>query len=333
MGCAGVLAMPNTLPPVSKVTGQGSDEAWSLESYRALLLEAGADQFEKLTVPLYLTQDIATEEIADGASQGLLEAAKYYPPHGTTNSQFGVPMDKWIGSEIFEALEDNGVILCVHGESHGKKGPDYFDEFSNAESHFYSKWMPRLLDAHPRLRIVCEHITTREAVHFVDDAPENQVAATVTPQHLLFTAGHLIQGFRYHLYCLPVVKFERDRAALRDAVTRPGQIKFFAGTDSAPHVDKVTECGCAAGCYTGGWAAQLYALAFEEAGADLAKTSGQNQFRAFLCENGPDFYGFDRSEATFELIKEPEHIAVEGNSLVTPLPQGMSLSVPWRVEV
>lgn len=332
MGCAGALAMPNTKPPVSAIVGPKTESSWSIEAYREDLLEAGADAFDRLIVPLYLTRDTTPEMIAQGAASGLLEACKYYPPHGTTNSEHGVPMGEWIGGGVFRAMEEHGVVLCIHGEQHALAGSAYFDENQTAESVFYTEVLPRILEAHPRLRIVCEHITTQEAVDFVEAAPSH-VGATITPQHLLYTVGHLIQGLRYHLYCLPVVKFETDRAALRDAVRKVGQSKFFAGTDSAPHTTKATECGCAAGCYTGGCAPQLYAMAFEEAGADLSSSEGQDAFQRFLCSNGPAFYEFTPSSETFLLEKSPSR--TESRDLpegpVVALPEGMDLELTWSI--
>ena len=293
MGCAGALAMPNTKPPVSRVNGGASEDGWSIESYSELLREAGAGVFEELIVPLYITRETTAEMIVEGAASGALRACKYYPPHGTTNSEHGVPMAELVGGPVLKAMEEAGVILCIHGEQHGLGGAEYLSDDGNAESRFYREEMPRLLEAHPGLRIVCEHITTREAVAFVQGADASQVGATVTPQHLLYTVGDLIQGLKYHLYCLPVVKFDRDREALRAAVTARGQRQFFAGTDSAPHSTKVTECGCAAGCFTGGCAPQLYAMGFEAGGGELDAEA----FEAFLCGTGRRFMGsrFPRS--------------------------------------
>lgn len=334
MGCAGALAMPNTKPPVATVSGPESDRVWSIEGYRSRLLAAGAGAFEKLITPLYLTRETTVAMIAEGAASGRLEACKYYPPHGTTNSEHGVPMAEWIGSEVFRAMEDQGVVLCIHGERHGLSGADYFDRDDTAESRFYTETMPRLLEAHPRLRIVCEHITTAAATEFVRAAPAT-VAATITPQHLLYTVGHLVQGFKYHLYCLPLVKFDRDRAALREAVLAPGQSKYFAGTDSAPHTTKATECGCAAGCYTGGCAPQLYAMAFESAGADLAAEPAREAFTRFLCSNGPAFYGFPESTARFALVRESSTTAPfpSEEGPIVPLPYGMGLTLDWTVSL
>ena len=332
MGCAGALAMPNTQPPVSRVTGPAQPDGWSIESYATQLRIAGADAFEQLIVPLYLTRQTTAAMIHEGAATGLLRACKYYPPHGTTNSEHGMPMDELIGGDVFKAMEEHGIVLCIHGEQHALSGPDYIDAQQNAETRFYTERMPRLIAAHPKLRIVCEHITTRTAAEFVARAPEH-VGATITPQHLLYTLGHLIQGLKHHLYCLPIVKFQDDRAALRHAVTTAGQTKFFAGTDSAPHTTKATACGCAAGCFTGGCAPQLYAMAFEEAGADLCTTAGQTLFERFLCLNGPAFYGFPASTQRFQMEKAPSHTPILDTPAgpVTPLPAGMGMELSWRL--
>ncbi len=333
MGCAGALAMPNTQPPVSLIAGPNTEDAWSIEGYRKALEYAGADAFEHLIVPLYLTAATTAEDIEQGAKSGLLKACKYYPPHGTTNSEHGVPIEKWIGSDVLEAMAANDVTLCLHGEQHGLAGAEYFDAKATAESKFYGEWMPQLLDKHSGLKLVCEHITTAAATEFVKAAPSDRVGATITPQHLLYTVGHLIQGLRYHLYCLPIVKFEDDRAALRSAVLEAGQSQFFAGTDSAPHTTKATECGCAAGCYTGGCAPQLYAMAFEEAGADLESESGRAAFERFLCSNGPEFYGFPTSSETFEMVREPSAMKnlETGEGTVVPLPNGMGMELTWSI--
>ena len=241
-------------------------------------------------------------------------------------------MAELLGGEVLRAMEERGIPLCIHGEQHALEGADYLARNRNAESLFYRETMPRLLEAHPKLRIICEHITTLDAVDFVRSAPDH-VGATITPQHLLYTIGHLIQGLKYHLYCLPIVKFEDDRAALRDAVTMAGQSKFFAGTDSAPHTTKATDCGCAAGCFTGGCAPQLYAMAFEEAGLDLGSDSGRGAFERFLCTNGPTFYGLKPSESRFTMVREPnrtQKLATPEGS-ITPLPLGLDLELTWRI--
>jgi dihydroorotase len=332
MGCAGALAMPNTQPPVARIFGPETSDSRSIESYSAELKEAGAGAFEQLIVPLYLTRQTTAAMIREGAETGLLKACKYYPPHGTTNAEHGLPMDDLIGGEVFKAMEECGIILCIHGEQHALSGPDYLDSQQNAETRFYQERMPKLIKAHPQLRIVCEHITTRTAAEFVAAAPEN-VGATITPQHLLFTLGHLIQGLKYHLYCLPIVKFEEDRDALRKAVTTIGQKKFFAGTDSAPHTTKAMACSCAAGCFTGGCAPQLYAMAFEEAGVDLFHAIGSTLFERFLSFNGPEFYQFPASPKSFIMEKAPSQTSIleTPTGAVTPLPTGMGIELTWRI--
>jgi len=332
MGCAGALAMPNTQPPVSRVFGTTQTDSWSIESYSQELRAAGADAFEQLIVPLYLTRQTTAAMIQEGAASGLLRACKYYPPHGTTNSEQGVPMDDLIGDEVIGAMEEHGIVLCIHGEQHALSGPDYIDAQQNAETRFYNDRMPRLVAAHPKLRIVCEHITTRTAAEFVASAMDN-VGATITPQHLLYTLGHLIQGLKYHLYCLPIVKFLEDRTALRNAATTLGQTKFFAGTDSAPHTTKATACGCAAGCFTGGCAPQLYAMAFEDSGVDLSTSDGQALFEHFLSLNGPAFYGFPPSKHHFQMEKAPSQSLLLETPAgpVTPLPLGMSVEMTWSL--
>jgi dihydroorotase len=326
MGCAGVLAMPNTKPPVGKVFRADPLPYWSIEEYRESLIKAGADGFSILIIPLYLTKDTTPDMIEAGVKSGLLTACKYYPPHGTTNSDHGRPLETYFANGVFAAMEDHGVTLCIHGEEHGLSGEAYFGKNSNAEDVFYRTHMPRLREKFPNLRIVCEHITTETAVEFVEKSG-NKTGATITPQHLLYTMGDLVQGFKYHLYCLPLVKFEQDRAALLRVVQNENNRRFFAGTDSAPHTTKATPCGCAAGCFTGGIAPQLYAQAF-----DLPHQT--KAFENFLCRNGAHFYSLPVPKETFTLVKETQIISAletpEGP--VTPLPLGMGQdTLPWKI--
>lgn len=302
MGCAGILAMPNTKPPVAKVFKSDSQDCWSIEEYMEMLGKAGGDGFADMIVPLYLTAETSPSMIEAGAKAGILRACKYYPPHGTTGAEFGQAFGEYIKNGVFRAMEEAGIVLCVHGEEHGMKPEAYFACNMNAEEVFYSERMPEVAEKFPQLKIVAEHVTTKTAVDFVSSA-SGLVGATVTPQHLLYTVGHLLKGLNYHLYCLPLLKFEEDREALRRAVTAPNNTKFFAGTDSAPHAKKVTECGCAAGCYSGGIAPQLYAEAFEMAGCDLSGKESQEAFKRFLCLNGPNFYGLDIPAETFTIEK------------------------------
>ncbi len=329
MGCCGALAMPNTKPPVSKILGENTDKFWTIESYIKLIKENGGDVFDTIIVPLYLTPDTDVAMIEEGAKSGFLKSCKYYPPHGTTNSESGAAMQTYIDNGVLKAMEDNNIILNIHGEEHGLQGAKYFDEDTNAEDVFYKNTLPILTQKFPNLKIVCEHITTKTAVDFVKDSSD-RVAATITPQHLMFTVGNLLQGFKYHLYCLPLVKFEKDRQALLDAAKDPKNKKFFAGTDSAPHHDKVTECGCAAGCFTGRIAPQLYAQAF---GLDEIN---QEQFKNFLCLNGANFYGLKTSEKIFTLEKKkssPPNLK-SGNKEIVLLHNGVGLkSLDWTIKV
>lgn len=335
MGCAGVLAMPNTRPPVAVVFEKDEAESgyWSIERYSRDLHEAGGAAFEPLIVPLYLTGDTTPEMVLKGAESGVLKVCKYYPPHGTTGAEFGVPLSDHIDNGVLGAMEEAGVVLSVHGEEHGLPAAAYFDRHSNAEAAFYRERMPRVRDSFPDLKIVCEHVTTKVAVDFVKESGEN-VGATVTPQHLLYTIGDLIAGLKYHLYCLPVVKFEEDRAAIREAVTRAHNTQFFAGTDSAPHTIKATEYGCSGGCFTGGVAPQLYAQGFELAAVDMASAGGQAAFKAFLCDNGARFYGLEPSSETFTMVRELSEVEVlyTPEGCVIPLPLGMDGPLMWSIK-
>jgi dihydroorotase len=328
MGCAGILAMPNTKPPVGKVLEEDDLPYWSIEGYLKTVKEAADGQLQDVIVPLYLTKDTTPAMIEAGAKSGLLRAAKYYPPHGTTNADHGRPLQSYIDNGVFAAMEKAGIVLCVHGEEHGLSGESYFGRDSNAEDYFYRERLPRVRDQFPDLKIVCEHITTKTAVEFIQNAGD-KTGATITPQHLLYSVGDLLQGCRYHLYCLPLVKFEEDRLALVEAVNDSKNTRIFAGTDSAPHAQKQTPCGCAAGCYTGGIAPQLYAQAF-----DLTK--GQDAFESFLCHNGQRFYGLPKANGTFTLIQHEAKLEelVTEDGAVTPLPLGLNqATLPWTIEL
>ena len=325
--------MPNTKPPTAKVLESDPLPYWSVEKYLAHIHAAGGDRLDDIIVPLYLTKDTSATMVEDGAKAGVLRAAKYYPPHGTTGADFGVPMEELLKLDIFKAMAEYGVVLCIHGEQHHMQGCDYFEKDSNAEDYFYKEWMPRLREAHPDLKIACEHVTTKTAVDFVKQAGAN-TAASITPQHLLYTVGDLLMGLKYHLYCLPLLKFSEDRDALRTAAIDPANTQFYAGTDSAAHTVKATDCGCAAGCFTGGIAPQLYAQAFEEAGVDLSSDS--DVFEAFLCRVGPAFYGLPVSEQRFVLEKAPQTMAKTRTDVgdITPLPLGLGQdTIPWSIKV
>lgn len=331
MGCAGILAMPNTRPPI--------DTPEKITAYTNDIRKAGGEAFAAVIIPLYLTRETTPAMIEAGARAGILKACKYYPPHGTTNADFGAPLDYYRGNGVFKAMEDHGIVLCVHGEEHGLPAERYFARGENAEEIFYRERLPRIVEEYPDLKIVGEHITTRVAADFITNAPDT-VAATITPQHLLYTVGDLLQGLKYHLYCLPLLKFDDDRAALQAAVLNKGQAKFFAGTDSAPHTTKCTPCGCAAGCFTGGIAPQLYAMGFEAGGADLNRQADQEKLTQFLCRNGAVFYDLPEPCQTMRLVRAESRVeALEtSEGPVIPLPLGLGSSddsngtvLPWRL--
>lgn len=326
MGVCGVLAMPNTKPPVSHVNGKNTSDYWTIENYLNDLKDAGGDSFQDIIIPLYLTKDTTPKMITEGAKLGLLRACKYYPPHGTTNADFGASLETYMTNGVFAAMEETGVILNIHGEEHGLKGEEYFGQDSNAEDYFYKNKMPKLIEKFPKLKIVCEHITTKTAVEFVKNT-DNNLAATITPQHLLYTVADLLQGLKYHLYCLPLVKFEKDKKSLLAAATS-GHSKFFAGTDSAPHTAKATDCGCAAGCFTGLIAPQLYAQAFDLGEHNI------DAFKNFLCLNGPKFYGLPPAKKTFTLEKKDNQVDTLKTSDGDVIPLNIGLgqkTLPWSI--
>lgn len=281
---ARAIVMPNLRPPVTTT-------AQALE-YRARILAAlpAGAVFEPL-MTLYLTDVTSAEEIRRAKASGVVHAVKLYPAGATTNSDAGVTDIR----KTYAALEEMqrcGMPLLVHGEvtdSH----IDVFDR----EAVFIERVMQPLLKDMPELRVVFEHITTKDAAQFVAEAPAN-IAATLTPQHLLYNRNAmLVGGIRPHYYCLPVLKRETHRVALVAAATS-GSPKFFLGTDSAPHAQHTKEnaCGCA-GCYSAHSAIELYAEAFEAAGA-LDKLEG---FASFY---GADYYGLPRNTAKITLRKQ-----------------------------
>ncbi|MGB8701287.1 MAG: dihydroorotase, partial [Thermosynechococcaceae cyanobacterium] len=266
---ARAIIMPNLRPPVRSV----ADAA----SYRDRIIAAipSGKQFEPL-MTLYLTDNTSPEEIvADKASQ-FIKAVKYYPAGATTNSDFGVT-DIRRCDRVFEAMQEVDMPLLLHGEV-TDGDIDVFDR----EKVFIEKHLIPLKERFAKLRVVLEHITTSDAVKFVLSA--HNVAATITPQHLLFSRNILFKGgIRPHFYCLPILKREEHRLAILQAATS-GNPKFFLGTDSAPHSrdSKESSCGCA-GCYSALHAMELYAEAFESVDA-LYK------LEAFASFHGPDFY-------------------------------------------
>lgn len=305
------IAMPNLKPPVVTV----ADAA----AYRHRLAASSQGSAFQPLMTLYLTDNTPAEEIHQAKASGFVHAVKYYPAGATTNSDSGVTeLSK--AYKAIAAMEEIGMPLLLHGEV-VDEDIDIFDR----EAVFIERHLSRLLRDFPRLRIVLEHITTRQAAEFVSAAPAN-VAATVTAHHLLYNRNALFKGgIRPHMYCLPVLKREPHRQALIDAATS-GNGKFFLGTDSAPHAigAKESACGCA-GIYTAHAAIELYAEAFEDAGA-LDKLEG---FASFY---GADFYGLPRNADRITLRRESWNAPATrqmGDDILVPLRAGEAIR--WRV--
>lgn len=268
---------------------------------------------------LYLTDNLSPTEIAVAREAGWVHAAKLYPAGATTNSEDGVTHINRI-YPVLEAMQRLDLPLLVHGEVTAGE-VDVFDR----EKRFIDESMTTLLRDFPELRIVLEHITTDDAVRFVLDAPPN-VAATITPHHLLYNRNAILAGgIRPHFYCLPVLKRERHRQALIKAATS-GNSKFFLGTDSAPHPHegKESACGCA-GIYSAHAAIELYAEAFDQAGA-LDKLEG------FSSLFGRDFYCMPLNKERVRLVREAWTVPDSyefGGSRVVPLRAGETIA--WRL--
>jgi dihydroorotase len=278
------IVMPNLSPPVTTV-------AHAVE-YRQRILAAlpTGTRFNPL-MTLYLTDSLSPTEIRAAAAHPDVHAVKLYPAHATTNSAFGVT-DIRNTYNALAAMEETGLPLLVHGEV-TKSDVDIFDR----EKVFIDTILLPLIQRFPKLKVVLEHITTKEGVDFVKTTPAT-IGGTITAHHLLYNRNALFQGgIRPHYYCLPVLKREAHRLALVEAATS-GNPKFFLGTDSAPHAQSKKEhaCGCA-GIYTAHAAIELYAEVFEQAGA-IDKLEG------FASHFGPDFYGLPRNTDTITLTKE-----------------------------
>lgn len=307
------IIMPNLKPPVTT-----TEQA---QGYRERILAArpAGSTFEPL-MTLYLTDNTPAEEIERAVASGLVHAVKLYPAGATTNSDSGVTdlahCDAAIG-----AMARLGLPLLVHGEVTDAE-IDIFDR----EAVFIERVMKPLLERHPDLKVVFEHITTADAAEFVAQATAN-VGATITAHHLLFNRNHmLVGGIRPHYYCLPILKRERHREALLAAAIS-GSGKFFLGTDSAPHAqgDKESACGCA-GAYTAPAAIELYATAFEQAGA-------LDRLEGFASHFGPAFYGLPRNADTITLVREewvlPDSLPYANGQRIVPLKAGETLA--WKM--
>ena len=308
---ARAIVMPNLSPPMTDVAG--------VAAYRDRIMAAlpeGTDFTPLMT--LYLTDHTDPDEVARGHAAGVFVAAKLYPAHATTGSAHGVTDIAKIMS-VLARMEAIGMPLLIHGEVTDNH-VDIFDR----EAVFIERTLVPLVQALPGLRIVFEHITTTEAVQFVESAGAN-LAATITPQHLHINRNAmLVGGIRPHAYCLPVAKREHHRLALRKAATS-GSAQFFLGTDSAPHDKRLKEaaCGCA-GIFNAPFALESYLAVFEEEGA-------LEKFEGFASEHGPRFYRLPLNEGTVTLerggVTVPDEIDV-GDAMVVPFHAGETLG--WR---
>jgi dihydroorotase len=308
---ARAIVMPNLVPPVTTVD--------AARAYRDRIRAAiGPETRFTPLMTAYLTDTIDPAELVRGRDEGVFTAAKLYPAHATTNAAFGVTDVAKI-REALQAMERIGMPLLVHGEV-TDKSVDVFDR----EAVFIERVLSGLLRDHPGLRIVFEHITTADAVAFVQSGPPT-LAATITPHHLEINRNAMFEGgIRPHMYCLPVAKRERHRQALRKAAASGGA-KFFLGTDSAPHAAHTKEaaCGCA-GIFNAPFALESYARVFEEEGA-------LDRLEAFASLNGPRFYGLPANERRVALTRQtvavPETL-VDGPTRLVPFHAGRTLA--WR---
>ncbi|MDD4912956.1 MAG: dihydroorotase [Sideroxydans sp.] len=309
---ARAIVMPNLRPPVTTT-------AQAIEYHDRIVaaLPAGA-KFEPL-MTLYLTDNTSAEEIRKAKESGVVHAVKLYPAGATTNSDAGVT-DLRKTYAALEEMQRCGMPFLVHGEV-TNADIDIFDR----EAVFIERVMQPLLKDLPNLRVVFEHITTKDAADFVTSAPDT-IAATLTPQHLLYNRNAmLVGGIRPHFYCLPILKRETHREALVKAATS-GSKKFFLGTDSAPHAQHTKEnaCGCA-GCYSAHNAIELYAEAFEAAGA-------LDKLEAFASFYGADYYGLPRNTDKVTLRKEEWQVPASvgfGEHHLVPLRAGETMQ--WKL--
>ena len=308
---ARAIVMPNLTPPVTTIA--------AAEAYRERILAAlpaGTDFTPLMTS--YLTDAADADEIARGYADGVWAACKLYPAHATTNSAHGVTDIRALSS-VLETLQRIGMPLLIHGEVTDRE-IDIFDR----EAIFVERTLAPLVRDYPALKIVLEHITTAEAAAFVTDAGPN-IAATITPQHLHLNRNAMFDGgLQPHAYCLPVIKRERHRLAVRAAAVS-GSPSFFLGTDSAPHgrARKEASCGCA-GIFNAPYALESYLAVFDEENA-------LDRFEGFASEHGARFYGLPLNDGTITLERGDEVIPEligAGDTAVVPFHAGQTLG--WR---
>lgn len=306
---ARALAMPNLDPPLTTID--------SLLGYRSRLLASVDDDVFEPYLTFYLNESVSLNELVRAKQHPFILGGKCYPVGATTHAAAGVTAIQNLYPH-FEVMQDQDLVLQIHGEINAG---DIFDR----ESAFIQTHLTPLVRNFPRLRIVLEHISTRAAVDFILQSSE-QVAATITPHHLLFNRNQLLAGgIRPHFYCLPILKRETDQIALQQAALS-GNPRFFAGTDSAPHAQaqKESACGCA-GVYSAPYALAMYAQVFE-AGGKL------NRLEAFTSRFGAEFYQLKLNTLQIELIRKPQVIPEFlpfGAGSVVPLAAGSTLS--WSI--
>ncbi len=309
------IVMPNLVPPVTTVAAAAA--------YRDRILAAVPDgvQFEPL-MTAYLTDNFSADELRRGADEGVFTAVKLYPAGATTNSDSGVT-DIANVMPVLEVMQEIGLPLLIHGEVTDHE-VDVFDR----EAVFIDRTMRPLLEALPALKVVFEHITTKDAAEFVQSDTSGRLGATITAHHLMINRTDLFRGgIRPHLYCLPIAKRETHRQVLR-AVATSGDARFFLGTDTAPHPKhlKETACGCA-GIYSAPVALPAYAQVFDEEDA-------LDKLEAFASLNGPRFYGLPVNEEKVTLSRDawapPDEIVITDEEVLVPFQAGGT--VPWTVE-
>lgn len=307
------VIMPNLVPPVTTVEH-------ALEYRERILVQRPSGSGFRPLMALYLTQQTSTDTVCAAAENSEIIGFKLYPSGATTNSAAGVT-DIEALDEVFAAMAELQVPLLVHGEVTAAE-IDIFDR----ERVFIDTKLRPLLIRHPKLKLVLEHITTRDAVDFVLEQGSN-VAATITPQHLLMNRNDLlVGGIRPHNYCLPILKRREHQQALQKAAIS-GNPKFFLGTDSAPHgqSQKESACGCA-GCYSAPAAIELYAEFFERMNA-LEKLTG------FASHFGADFYGFPRAEESITLVRRKWQVPATVSTAIGPMvPYWAKESLQWKYE-
>ncbi len=297
------LVMPNLVPPV--ITGHDARQ-YRNRIEEAVQASVPGSSFNPM-MTLYLTDTTEAADVVQAAADGTILAVKLYPAGATTNSASGVT-DLQKVMPVLEAMASNNIVLCVHGEV-TQADVDIFDR----EARFIETVLEPLRKALPELRIVMEHVTTRDGVDYVSANPRN-LAATITTHHLLINRNHLlVGGIRPHYYCLPIAKREEHRLALVKAATS-GDARFFLGTDSAPHTrsSKESDCGCA-GVFNAANTMVCLASVFEEAGA-------LDKLEAFASLNGPQWYGLEPNSASMTLRK---------SDIATPVPAPVAVGDEW----